>query len=237
MRETTTIKYLLKSSDLDFAIDLVFDKGDFSFLNINAEGKDWTRLAFHKCRHCPLSEVKFPFCPLASAIDSVISKIHTFLSYDKVHAQVEYNNRTISADTTVQRALSSMLGLIIPASGCPHTAYFRPMSRYHLPFADTEETIYRATTMFLLAQYFIHKKNGCVPTDFSRLETIYNNIHIVNTQICKRLREFCENDSPLNAITILDMLTVSMQSALKHDLDKLESYFSSFGDVIVPPTP
>ena len=90
--------------------------------------------------------------------------------------------------------------------------------------------------MFLLAQFFIHKKSGCIPTDFSKLETIYNNIHIVNTQICKRLREFCENDSPLNAITILDMLTVSIQSALKHDLGKFESYFSAFiEDIVSPP--
>jgi hypothetical protein len=136
----------------------------------------------------------------------------------------------------MQRALSSLLGLIIPTSGCPHTEYFRPMCRYHLPFADSEETFYRATTMFLLAQYFIHKKSGCIPTDFSRLETIYKNIHIVNTQICKRLREFCENDSPLNAITILDMLTVSLHSALKHDLDKFEFYFSAFSKGIVPPS-
>jgi hypothetical protein len=102
------------------------------------------------------------------------------------------------------------------------------MSRSHLPFADTEETIYRATTMFLLAQYFIHKESGCIPTDFGRLETIYNNVHIVNTQTCKRLREFCENDSPLNAIAILDTLSISIHSALKHDLDKFEPYFSAF---------
>jgi hypothetical protein len=89
--------------------------------------------------------------------------------------------------------------------------------------------------MFLLAQYFIHRKSGCIPTDFSRLDTIYSNVHIVNMQICKRLREFCINDSPLNAITILDMLTMSMQSALRHDLDKLESYFSVFFEANVPP--
>ncbi|MFC1843944.1 DUF6901 family protein [Thermodesulfobacteriota bacterium] len=236
MKETTTIKYTLKSTGMDFRVDLVFNTKDFSLLNIKAGENDWTKLAFHKCSHCPLNEKDSPFCPLASAIDAVISQIHNFLSYDEVHAQVEYKNRTISSDITMQRALSSLLGLIIPASGCPHTKYFRPMSRYHLPFADTEEKIYRATTMFLLAQYFIHKKSGCIPTDFSRLETIYNNVHIVNTQTCKRLREFCENDSPLNAITILDMLTVSIHSALKHDLDKFESYFSAFSEYIVPPS-
>ena len=236
MRETTTIKYSLKSTDMDFTVDLVFDTKDFSLLNLNADEKDWTRLAFYKCSHCSLYEKDFPFCPLATAIDSVICKIHNSLSYDEVHAQVEYKGRKVSSEITMQRALSSLLGLIIPASGCPHTVYFRPMSRYHLPFADTEERIYRATTMFLLAQYFIHKKSGCIPTDFSKLETIYKNVHIVNTQICMRLRDFCENDSPLNAITILDMLTVSIHSALKHDLDKFESYFSAFSEDIVPPS-
>jgi hypothetical protein len=49
------------------------------------------------------------------------------------------------------------------------------------------------------------------------------------------LGEFCENDSPLNAISILDMLTVSIQSALEHDLDKFESCFSAFSKGIISP--
>lgn len=219
---------------MDLTIDLFFDKRDFSLLNHKTGGSEWARLSFHQCTHCPLKPEEHPFCPLANAIESVIAKIHNFLSYDEVHAQVEFISRTVSADITVQRALSSLLGLIIPTSGCPHTLYFRPMSRFHLPFADTEERIYRATTMFLLGQYFIHKKSGCIPTDFSRLETIYENVHVVNTQICKRLREFCANDSPVNAITILDTLTVALHSAIKHDLDTFASYFSAFTAASVP---
>jgi hypothetical protein len=234
MKETITIKYILQSADMDFTIDLVFDKRVFSLLNHKTDSREWTRLTFHKCIHCPLNPAEHPFCPLASAIDRVIAKIHNFLSYDEVHARVEFKNRTVSADTTVQRALSSLLGLIIPASGCPHTVFFRPMSRFHLPFADTEERIYRATTMFLLAQYFIHQKNDCIPPDFSKLETIYDNVHVVNTQICKRLRDFCANDSPVNAIAILDTLAVALHSALKHDLDTFASYFTAFTEGIVP---
>jgi len=234
MQNTVTIKYTLTSADIFFSIELAFDNKDFTLRNLDAGEKEWTRLDFLKCPHCPLRQEEFTWCPLALALDSVIAKTHNFLSYDEVQARVDYKNRTITADITVQRALSSLLGLIIPASGCPHTRYFRPMARYHLPFADTEEKIYRATTMFLLAQYFIHKKCGCIPTDFSRLETIYHNVHVVNTQICKRLRHFCENDSTLNAVTILDMLTVSMHSALKHDLDMFEPYFSAFSEGIVP---
>jgi len=54
MRETTTIKYSLKSTDMDYTVDLVFDTKDFSLLILNAGEKDWTRLAFYKCSHCPL---------------------------------------------------------------------------------------------------------------------------------------------------------------------------------------
>jgi hypothetical protein len=230
MLETVTIKYNLKSTEVDFTIDLVFNKKDFSLLNLHRNESDWTRLSFHKCSHCPLSQEQNPFCPLARAIDGVIIQFHDLLSYDEVHAEVEFKDRVVSADVTVQRALSSLLGLIIPASGCPHTKFFRPMARFHLPFAETEETIYRATTMFLMAQYFLYRKNKCIPTNLNRLDTIYDNIHIVNTQICRRLRDFCENDSLLNAITILDMFTVSMHSALKHDLDKLESYFVAYSE-------
>ena len=90
--------------------------------------------------------------------------------------------------------------------------------------------------MFLLAQYFINRKNNCIPTDFSQLETIYNNVHIVNKFICRRLREVCEDDCYLNAIVILDMFTVLIHSALKHDLETLESYFSAYSeDFVLPP--
>ena len=235
MRETATIKYILKFTDVDFTVDLEFLKKDFSLINLFPGKKEWTRLEHHKCSHCPLSEKQSPFCPLASAIDNIISKLQDFLSYDEVHAQVEYKNRIISADITVQKALSSLLGLIIPASGCPHTVYFRPMLRFHMPFADTEETIYRATSMFLLAQYFIFKKSNCIPADFSRLETICNNVHTVNKYICRRLREVSGEDCYLNAIVILDMFSLSIHSALEHGLETFESYFSAYRENIVPP--
>lgn len=236
MMETATIKYTLKSKDADFVVELHFNQKDFSLVNQQPSGKEWTRLAHHKCCHCPLDQEKFPFCPLAGAIESVISILQNFPSYERMQAQVEYKNRTTLSETTVQTALSSLLGLIIPASGCPYTAYFQPMSRFHLPFADTEETLYRTTSMFLLSQYFINKDQGCIPPDFSALETICNNIHTVNKYICRRLREVSEDDCYLNAIVILDMFSMSIHSALSHDLETIESYFSAYSKDFVPPS-
>jgi hypothetical protein len=226
--ETATIKYTLKSKNTDFVVVLHFNQEDFSLVNKQPSRKDWTRLGHHKCCHCPLEQKKFPFCPLASAIEQIISKLQNFPSYERMQARVEEKNRIIISETTVQTALSSLLGLIIPASGCPHTAYFRPMSRFHLPFADTEETIYRTATMFLLSQYFMNKDQGLIPPDFSRLETIYSNIHTVNKYTCKRLREISEDDCYLNAIVILDMYTISIHSAFSQKLAKIESYFSHY---------
>lgn len=236
MRETVTIRYTFKSADMDSEVELLFSARDFSFLNTSTRVKEWVKLTHYQCGHCLLSEESFPICPLAGAIDIIISKLHNFLSYDEIEAQVEYRNRITTSSLTMQRALSSLLGLIIPASGCPYTAFFRPMSRFHLPFADTEETIYRATSMFLLAQYFLNRESGCIPTDFSRLEKIYNDVHIVNRHICKRLVDVCETDCSLNAIAILDMFTVSLHSSLRHDLQQLEEYFSVYSkDFIFKP--
>ena len=43
-------------------------------------------------------------------------------------------------------------------SGCPHMDFFKPMARFHLPLANAEETVYRATSMYLLAQYFLQRE-------------------------------------------------------------------------------
>ena len=230
MQETVTIKYTLKSKGADYVVELHFNQADFSLVDQQPSDKLWTRLAHHQCSHCPLDQEKSPSCPLASALDNVISILQNFPSYDRIQAQVEHKGRTTITETTVQAALSSLLGLIIPASGCPYTAYFRPMSRFHLPFADTEETLYRATSMFLLSQYFTKRQDHCIPPDFSRLQTIYDNVHLVNKFICQRLREVSEDDCYLNAIVILDMFTMSINSALKHDLETLESYFSAHNE-------
>ena len=48
--------------------------------------------------------------------------------------------------------MSSVLGLIMATAGCPWTDRFRPMARFHLPFASEAETVYRSVCMFLLAR-------------------------------------------------------------------------------------
>ena len=236
MEEPIRVAYTLKSDDVDFSIELLFDRNDFSLKKTPSDNREWTRLSFHKCSHCPLSEEQFLHCPLASAIDDVIMQLHSVLSHDSIHATATFRNRTVSAEITVQEAVGSLFGLIIPTSGCPHTVFFRPLCRFHLPFANVEERVFRATSMFLLAQYFFNRKNGAIPFDLSRLDTIYGNVHKVNKYICRRLRDICQTDFSVNAIVILDMVTLAIHSAIKHDLKEFKPYFSAYVDNIVFPS-
>jgi hypothetical protein len=188
----------------------------------------WTKLVFHQCSHCPLAPVEHSHCPLAYQLVSIIKHFNEAMSYDTVQLEVLTERRNISKTTSLQDALSAILGLIIPTSGCPHTAFFRPMARFHLPLADTDETIYRATSMYLLAQYF-RKKNGKEgELDFEGLKTIYQNMQILNGAIAQRLRAATQTDSSVNALVLLDMFALALPFALEESLEELEQLFSQY---------
>jgi hypothetical protein len=188
----------------------------------------WTKLDYHQCSHCPLSTAEHSHCPLATQLVSIIEPFNEAMSYDTVQVEVLTERRKISKTTAVQEALSAVLGLVIPTSGCPQTGLFRPMARFHLPLADTAETIYRATSMYLLAQYF-KKKNGKEgELDFSGLEIIYQNMQILNASIAQRLRDSTQTDSSVNALVLLDVFAQSLPFALKESLEELELLFSQY---------
>ena len=64
------------------------------------------------------------------------------------------------AEDDCKEGISSLMGLVSAASGCPHTSALRPMARFHLPLARNEETVHRATSMYLLAQFFLKKEGA-----------------------------------------------------------------------------
>ncbi|MDN5353885.1 MAG: hypothetical protein PWQ09_641 [Candidatus Cloacimonadota bacterium] len=50
--------------------------------------------------------------------------------------KVESKNRNYVKDTTIQRGVSSMLGMFLVSSGCPVLTKLKPVVKFHLPFAD-----------------------------------------------------------------------------------------------------
>ncbi|MFO7810435.1 MAG: hypothetical protein R6V47_03580 [Candidatus Delongbacteria bacterium] len=188
----------------------------------------WTDLEFHQCPNCPLQTATVKKCPLAVSLVNMVRFFDDLKSFHKVHLTVKMDNKEISQHTTVQKAVSAMMGLVSAVSGCPHLSFFKPMAYFHLPLADKESTIYRATSMYLLAQYFLAKAGKDHELDLKGLNTIYKNIGIVNMSMADRIREASRTDSAINAIITLDIYAKTVPFHIDSSLSSLKDLFSSY---------
>ena len=196
----------------------------------------WTALENHRCANCPLNPATHERCPLAACLVPVVHRLGDLLSWDLVRLEVVTSERTISQQTSAQRAIGSLLGLINAASGCPHLAFFRPMARFHLPLASREETIYRATSMYLLAQYFRAQNNQPADFGFDGLQEIYRNVQVVNAAMVERLRHATESDYMVNAVVFLDLYAVAVQQTITESLEGVQHWFDPYLRPSPPPT-
>ncbi|MCZ6635541.1 MAG: hypothetical protein O7G87_19235, partial [bacterium] len=109
---------------------------------------EWTRLEFCQCEHCPLTPDTHPHCPAAARLVPLVSRFQDVLSYHEINTEVRTPERTVNKKAPAQSGVGSLMGLVMATSGCPHTAIFKPMARFHLPFSTAEETIYRVASMY-----------------------------------------------------------------------------------------
>ncbi len=228
--EIITIRYCFKfGNDESEVFDVNLDPDTLELQgNIPDILPDWANLDFCQCPHCPLDTNIYPFCPVASNLVNILRRFDSLLSYHQTHLVVTTKDRIISQVTTVQRAVSSLTGLVIASSGCPQTAFFKPMARFHLPLASNEETIYRAASMYLLAQYFKKKKGKKIDFSLKGLEEIYNNIRLVNRTMADRLREAAKTDSLLNAIVQLDIYAQTLSAFIEESLKEIHYLFDAY---------
>jgi hypothetical protein len=232
--ETITISYWFsfgKGSMEIFDIQLDADSLELQG-NIPDTLPDWTNLDFRQCPNCPLDVEKHPSCPMAANLVNIVNRFDSLLSYHETHLIVTTKERVISQDTTVQRGVGSLMGLIIATCGCPYTVYFKPMARFHLPLANDQETIYRAASMYLLAQYFLKKEGKDVDFDLKGLAEIYHNIQLVNYTIAQRLRTAAKTDSVINALVELDIFAQTLSLVIEDSLEDLHPLFAPYLDKI-----
>jgi hypothetical protein len=139
---------------------------------------------------------------------------------------LETEEREYSKRTSLQKGVSSMLGIIMVTSGCPILNKLKPMVRFHLPFANIEETIYRAVSMYLVKQYF-RKRKGLEPDwELQTLLNDYKEIHTVNQAFYKRLSFMKGKDANVNALIILDNFANYINFTLdSNKLSKIEWMF------------
>ncbi|MBW1740593.1 MAG: hypothetical protein JRJ42_05575 [Deltaproteobacteria bacterium] len=228
--ETITIQYCFTLPDgSQEVVHLKLDAQKLKLLDNTPETlPSWTNLDFHQCPICPLTIHTHPSCPLAVHLVNVVKPFDRLLSYEKIHVDILMEERSISQDTTVEIGVSSLMGVVMATSGCPHTAFFKPLARFHLPLESAEETMYRASSMYLLAQYFLKKDGQDVDFELKGLTKIYHNIQVLNTAIANRLRAATKTDSAINAIVLLDMYAKTLTHVISESLDELRYLFTPF---------
>ena len=197
-------------------------------LELPVDLPDWTLLKNHQCDNCPLKAADGARCPAAVNMVGIVHRFKALLSHDETRVEVQTSDRLIYRKTTVQRGVCSLMGLLMATSGCPMTSFFKPMARFHLPFASTEETIWRAASAYVLSQYF-RKLDGDTPdVCFEGLRHIYNSIQTVNIAFARRLRDACHCDSMVNAIILLDLFAQSMPVAIDESLEEIRHLFAPY---------
>ncbi|MEA3161139.1 MAG: hypothetical protein QOD95_2687 [Gammaproteobacteria bacterium] len=207
-------------------LDLNFAAADFRLSNPTPiEPPFWTELKFSQCANCPLSTAEYAHCPAALHMAPAVESLKALVSFDVVGVTVTQAERTVHADTTAQQAMSSVLGLSMATSGCPWTDRLRPMARFHLPFASEAETVYRSVCMFLLARELVGVGEA---HGFARLTDLYENLHVVNRDMSRRLGAATRTDPARNAMALLDSYTTLLPAALESSLQELKPLFGAW---------
>ena len=188
---------------------------------------DWCRLSFHQCPNCRDMEGE-RWCPAAAHLSKIVHRFSALLSYEEIQLKVVTAEREIHQQTTIQRAIASYMGLVMAASGCPHTAFLRPMARFHLPLANDKETMYRAFSMYALAQFFITRQAGTIDMEFQGLKQAYEDLATVNKSMIKRLRAASEKDSSVNALVNLDLHARIIPIIFEESLEELRTLYAPY---------
>ena len=182
----------------------------------------WTMLDFEKCHHCPLSSADSPTCPFASSLARYVEDFGALESFTEVEIEAITPVRRVSATKPLQSGIASMLGLIGATSGCPHLAFYRPMARFHSPFSDEDETVYRVLALFTLRSFL--EESG--EPQMEGLADQMTAVGDVNAAMAERIRHGFDKDAMVNAIVILDCFSMSVPLAIESKFDTLRRLFN-----------
>ena len=187
----------------------------------------WTKLKYKQCEHCPLGD-EHEYCPVAVNFSALVESFKDSVSYESTNVRVQTNERIYEKTTTLQKGLSSIIGIYMVTSDCPVMDKLRPMVRFHLPFGSLEETVYRAASMYLTAQYLLMRKGKTPDWDLKKLVEIYKAVANVNRGISKRLSSATEEDANMNAVVILSAYAEMVPFSIENQLSELEYVFSEY---------
>ena len=228
--DTFNVQYCFTMTDGSREVfDLNIDARSLNMLvDIPDNPPFWTKIDYYQCPKCPFTKNVRSLCPLSINLVDVVKRFGRIISFEKLHVDVLTSERTYSKDTTAHEGLSSMMGLIIACSECPFTDFFKPMARFHLPFAGYEETIFRAISTYLLSMYYKNSKNELDDDEMTGLSEIYQSVEELNLAVSKRLRAASQKDSTVNALIHLDVFAKFMSSPVRDNLERIGYLFEPF---------
>lgn len=190
---------------------------------------EWTKLENFECEHCPLDKNEFKYCPVAVSLEDLINFFSNTTSFEHVKVTVETEERTYYKETDIQSAVGSLIGILMPSSGCPILEKLRPMLRFHLPFATIEETEFRVFAMYALAQ-FLRKKEGKAPDwELKSLAKLYDDIQKINTNVAAKIANLEKQDASINSVVVLNNFANFVSMDLDdEDFSRLTGLFGSW---------
>lgn len=189
---------------------------------------EWTRLEWKQCPNCPLNPEDQPHCPLAVRLLPVVSRLGGVRSYQELALEVSIEHRTFTAVTSAQEGISSLVGLLTATSGCPHTAFLKPMARFHLPLASSDETLYRIVSMYALSGFLRMRRGQRIDSSFDELFHRFQSMRVVNRAMAERLKVADEEGSTVNGIILLDYTAQLLPVSLNEEIDQLERLFHGY---------
>jgi len=181
----------------------------------------WTKLDYHKCPGCPLPSVRGAICPTAASLSEVLADFQQRPSTEVCDVEVVSRRRSYHARVSVQMGLRSLIGLVMPSSGCPILGRLRVLARYHLPFADHDETLFRVVGSYLMLQYVRENKGLEADWELRGVRRLYEELQSVDAAFTDRIREAATEDATVNALVSLFSLATMVTLSLQDDLERV----------------
>lgn len=210
--------------------EILLDKQTLNIISTKQNSSaEWARRYNFNCANELCNTMNEEYCPVAVNIDNIIQFFSDINSYETVKIYAEVDERTYFKETSVQKGVSSLMGIIMPTSGCPVLAKLKPLTRFHLPFASIEETEFRVIGMYLFVQYMIMQRGGTPDWEMKKLKKIYEDILKINKTISEKVANLENKDASINAIVALDNFAQFISSSLEYnDLSDFEDIFKEW---------
>ena len=188
---------------------------------------DWTKLSFYPCEHCPLAPHS-EYCPVAVNLSQIVAEFKDSVSHERTRVTVETPERTYMKETTLQKGLSSIIGIYMVTSNCPVMDKLRPMVRFHLPFATPTETLFRTVSTYLTGQFLLMRDGKKPDWDLEKLVELYKSISAVNKGMSRRISNASIKDANVNAVIILHSFGDAVPYFIENGLDEIKHFFDIY---------